>query len=76
MRVVVVIMVVVVVAMLRHQEVMMIVIVFLRDAHERRPAQRPDTSGRNKPNRSDAGLPASRRAGVGVRGQSPRVAVS
>ncbi len=36
----------------------------------------PDTSGRNKPNRSDAGLPASRRAGAGVRGLSPRAAVS
>ena len=36
----------------------------------------PDTSGENKPNRSDAGPPASRRAGAGVRGQSPRASVS
>ncbi len=36
----------------------------------------PDTSERNEPNRSDAGPPASRRAGVGVRGQSPRASVS
>ena len=31
--------------------------------------------GKKQPNRSDAGPPASRRAGVGVRGRSPCAAV-